>query len=365
MDRNSEVLNQYDFKIYNISRARGGFLIDTDSGYKLVKKTDNNIGKILFEHSIKEHLYSLGNEMVDIIICNKDGNIITYDKDETPYIIKKWFQAEPCEFTDLYHIKLAAMNLGLLHSNLSNIKIKDVDRFDSTLYNTQYLIGENIINQFEKRNKELRRVRTYIKNKKQKNMFEITYYKNFEIFYKKAIEAQRRLCESSYYELYKKSIENLEICHGNYAYHNVLLDKSAINANNINQYENIYLKAADLNESMPLYMATTNFDKAYYGVQIADLYYFLRKVMEKNNWDLIYASELINSYDNQKKISKDEFELLYIMLLYPEKFWKVTNNYYNNKKSWVSNINIQKLNMICEQEEKKEQFLNVLEEYCN
>ena len=59
-------------------------------------------------------------------------------------------------------------------------------------------------------------------------------------------------------------------------------------------------------------------------------------------------------------IDKDDLKLLYVLLLYPEKFWKITNFYYNGKKSWVPQRNIQKLIGIQEQMEMKKQFLDCL-----
>jgi hypothetical protein len=109
------------------------------------------------------------------------------------------------------------------------------------------------------------------------------------------------------------------------------------------------------------YISTTNFEKSYIGLQICDLYQFVRKVMEKNDWDILYGSNIIEAYDRIKPISKAELNVLYLLLLYPEKFWKITNFYYNGKKSWVSGRNTQKLNIIGEQNAKKEMFLNKLE----
>jgi len=107
-------------------------------------------------------------------------------------------------------------------------------------------------------------------------------------------------------------------------------------------------------------MATTNFDKAYVGIQIMDLYHFMRKVMEKNDWDLDTGSMILDTYNNILPVDKEEQKLLYVLLLYPEKFWKITNFYYNGKKSWVPQRNIQKLIGIQEQTERKKQFLNCL-----
>jgi len=86
----------------------------------------------------------------------------------------------------------------------------------------------------------------------------------------------------------------------------------------------------------------------------------MRKVMEKNDWDIDIGSMILDNYTRVLPIDKDELKLLYVLLLYPEKFWKITNFYYNGKKSWVPQRNIQKLIGIQEQMEMKKQFLDCL-----
>lgn len=83
--------------------------------------------------------------------------------------------------------------------------------------------------------------------------------------------------------------------------------------------------------------------------------------MEKNDWDILYGNNIIEIYDRIRPISKDELEILYLLLLYPEKFWKITNFYFNGKKVWISTRNIQKLNSIGEQNPKRIIFLKKLE----
>ena len=49
------------------------------------------------------------------------------------------------------------------------------------------------------------------------------------------------------------------------------------------------------------------------------------------------------------------------MFLYPEKFWKIVNHYYNGNKSWVSEKSIGKLQSLIELEEKRQKFLSELQ----
>jgi Ser/Thr protein kinase RdoA (MazF antagonist) len=107
-------------------------------------------------------------------------------------------------------------------------------------------------------------------------------------------------------------------------------------------------------------LAVTNFDRAEIGIQVRDLYDFLRKVMEKNGWQAEFGKSLIDAYDRERKLEETERRVLYAMLLYPEKYWKLVNFYYNSRKSWVSSKNLEKLLRIRAQEEKRAYFLREL-----
>ena len=82
--------------------------------------------------------------------------------------------------------------------------------------------------------------------------------------------------------------------------------------------------------------------------------------MEKNNWSVELGKAVMDSYNEVKALSKEEYQTLYVLLLYPEKFWKVTNYYFNNKKSWISKRNIQKLTSQQQQMPLKADFLKEL-----
>ena len=106
--------------------------------------------------------------------------------------------------------------------------------------------------------------------------------------------------------------------------------------------------------------ATAHFEKAVYGLQVYDLYQFLRKALEKNDWQVALGEKILASYENVRALSKDEKKLLFTLLTYPEKFWKVTNYYYNARKSLIPQKNAEKLLILLNQQEKKRLFLRSL-----
>ena len=357
-DRIQEALKKYHLKIYNIYRARGAFLLETDCGLKLFKCFEGTRNRALFEDKVKEHLYRLGHNNIDLFVRTIDNEIIAEDSAGYKYIMKNWFWGEECNLKELSQIEAAAANLAKLHNLLRDVPF--------TKEQMEYSVSDNLYETFNKRNRELKRVRAYIRDKRQKNEFEISYMNYYKDFYEQGLLATKRLASSSYPSLINEAVKHRMVCHGNYNYHNIIMIKNKAEAINktyvppgwINKHP---LTITDLNECGKSMIATTNFEKAHIGLQITDLYQFIRKVMEKNDWDILYGSNIIEAYDRVKPISKGELNMLYILLLYPEKFWKITNYYYNGKKSWVSTRTIQKLNSIGEQNCKKEVFLQKLE----
>ena len=63
---------------------------------------------------------------------------------------------------------------------------------------------------------------------------------------------------------------------------------------------------------------------------------------------------------NDGKLCREEKQLLHVLLLFPEKFWKVSNHYSNSHKAWVSGRDIEKLNRLIAAEPAREHFLENL-----
>ena len=66
-------------------------------------------------------------------------------------------------------------------------------------------------------------------------------------------------------------------------------------------------------------MAVTNFEHMRVDIQVRDLYYFMRKAMEKNHWKLKTGQKILESYESVRRLSDEEREYVGLCLAYPEK----------------------------------------------
>ena len=117
------------------------------------------------------------------------------------------------------------------------------------------------------------------------------------------------------------------------------------------------------NADKKIRLATIGFDKFYVGNQLNDLYHFIRKTVEKNNYSFEVMREILENYDKIFKLRKKDLEYIYILYLYPEKFYKLSNQYINAPKNWISPKMMEKMGKIIDEESKKQTLLGKLHRY--
>ncbi len=321
-DKLEEVIRQYPVQVRGKKRTRGAILLDSDQGMLLLKEYNVSPARIEFEEKLKAHLELQGYSRVDVTRKNRNGEYRTRDNYGNYWVIRQWYTGEECNIRDETAVQRGAAHLGRLHRLLQIPGQKEEAFYQS----------EGIPQEMERHNREMKRVRSYIRSKKKKNEMEICLLNSFPIFYQQACMAQTLLQDSDYEQLWEDTLRQGRVRHGNYTYHNILFSGEEI--------------------------ITTSFERAEIGIQVVDLYGFLRKVMEKNGWNWELGSQLIAAYQGERPLESREKKLLYILLLYPQKYWKLVNFYYNGRKSWLPAKNLEKLMRIRGQEEERVKFLN-------
>ena len=103
-----------------------------------------------------------------------------------------------------------------------------------------------------------------------------------------------------------------------------------------------------------------HYEQLRYDMPVSDLAKFMRKILEKNQWEISLGLEMLDAYDQERTLSYAEKWQLYYRLAYPEKFWKIANHYNNSRKVWVSGRDIEKLSKMQTQEKQRKQFLEIL-----
>lgn len=329
-EKSLEFFEKYEITVTGTARTRGAFRVDTECGPKLLLPYSGSEQRAVFEQSVLAKLSDAG-FFVDGYVANKEGAYVTKDEYEEPFLMKDWYYGEECNVRKPDQAILAVRHLAALHNALAGVAVSAEELPGA--------VQKSLPELFEKRNRELRRVRSFIREKKRKAYFETVYINTFPEFYEKAEAALARAKELGCDEVLEAAVREGRVCHGTYTHHNLLV----------------------LHDGS---FATVNFDKACLGVQITDFYLFFRKLMEKTGWDRRLAESLIEAYTSVRRVGKAEWQVFYLLLSYPEKFWKITNSYNNGKKSWIPQKTTEKLLAVKEQEKEKEALLRDVVAYC-
>nr|WP_177297679.1 CotS family spore coat protein [uncultured Blautia sp.] len=315
-DYGFSTLTQYQLTVRTTARTRGGLLCQTDQGPFLIREMKGSEKKLLRQQELLVRLQETGSK-VDTYFPNKEGELISCDKDGIPYTLQRWFEGRECDTRSKEEVLTAVRGLAVIHKEMQ-LPVE-----------TDYMEGD-LSDEYRRHNQELRKIRRFIRKKGPSSIFEKEYLRVVEWFLERAESAEQRLKNSSYQQLRKEVAASGKVCHGEYNQHNVLILKRGI--------------------------AITGFSHWCFGIQVGDLYRFMRKILEKYNWDPELAEKMLKAYDEINPISEKEWENLKLRFCYPDKFWKLSNYYYTHKKAWISEKNTEKLQTLIAQRNKWDNF---------
>ena len=317
-DRGISVLEQYGLEAKSTYRGRGALICDTQAGLVQIREYNGSPRKLGYQAKLLEIVSTRNQISVDSLLPNQEGAYVSADKDNIPYVVKRWYEGRECDTQSMKDIKRSVTALASLHKTMK------------MPVQTHY-VKEPLLMEYERKNRELRKIRKFVCQKRRKNDFELRYLDSIACYLWHAEEAQRRLNCSDYEDLRCRSLETGDVCHGEYNQHNVLM--------------------------LAQNTAVINFDRWHYDVQMEDLYQFMRKILEKHNWDLEMGRQMLLAYHEEKPMNVQELENLRIRFAYPEKFWKLANYYYSHSKAWISEKNLEKLEKLIAQHDNWMNFV--------
>lgn len=320
------ILEQYNIDVKNTRKVRDAILCETQQGLFLVKEMRISEKRLSVLEYLSEHLRRQGIENIDWILKNKENQLFSVSEEGTRYFLKKWFPGKECDIHKEKDVLDAVVNLTKIHHAFQKLEPVDED--------VPVSVGNDLREEYFRHNREMKKVRSFIRERVKKGGFENTFLKHFDEMYECADAALERLCASDYGRLYNECLEEHTLVHGDYNYHNILMTYAGI--------------------------ATTNFEHAEVNIQITDFYYLLRKVMEKNHWDAKLGGRMLECYQKYHPLKREEMECIAIWLAYPEKFWKAANSYYRSRKAWIPAKNLEKLELVITQSEEKRRFLETI-----
>ncbi len=318
------VLNRYPLTVRGTRKVRGALLCDTSDGWYLLQEYRGSEKRLEREAQILSFVTEKGGCLADNLMADQEGKFLNRNEDGTCYILKRWYLLSECNVNNKNDLYQALRLLAKLHLLLRQLpKEEEICRKEPSLCEL-----------YEKHTKELHRVRAYLLRKKKKTPIEECIMKSFPKMYEQAKSAVRHLGESDYKKLAEEAETEGRVYHGAWHQHNILIGGGQI--------------------------ASVNYEHFGVGIQLNDLYHFMRKILEKHNWNTELGLAMLHEYQRILPLSQAERFVLYTMFEYPEKYWKQINFYFNGNKSWISARSIEKIQSAVGQYEAREHFLKCL-----
>lgn len=324
-DRALELLGQYDIEVVRTRKGRGSIVCDTPDGCLIFKEYKGNDKRAQLQNKLLGRIAGEGKVRTERIIPNRDGELLARDGDGTAYILKTWQDGRECSIGERGECVQAVKLLARLHEAME-LPVEEAGDLAICPPEREY----------ERHNREIRKVRKYLKQKGQKQPFEVRLMESCDYFLEQALEVTEEW--KQYQEAFDrrdrgaKKAETISFCHGDYQYHNILMGPGG--------------------------WMVVNFEKCLADRPVCDLYLLLRKLLEKSNWQTAMGAELLQAYERERPLTAEDRIDLYYRMAYPEKFWKIANFYYNSGKAWIPGKNQEKLEKLTAQEKEKQRFLN-------
>lgn len=316
-----EVLQAYDLRVAEKMVFKDVFVLYTDRGVKCLKKVSYSEGELLFIFSAMEHLVQRGFTWLPRFTLAKNGKPFVKIRDGL-YFLSDWVPGRESDFHNPMDVQLSAKTLAQFHLAARGFHPLPGSTIREEWGTWVELWGERL--------SHLLQMKEIAANRKE--AFDHLFLKHVDFYYDLGVQALSALICSGYHGIVKEEQEVKAFCHHDYAYHNILI--------------------ADENKCYVI-----DFDYCCYEIQCYDLGDFILRNLRRSSWQVEKAMAILDTYDKVKPIRQEEMKVLYSMFAFPQRFWRISDNYYFARKEHDEKYFCHKLRKVVQQRQNKKEFL--------
>jgi spore coat protein I len=315
-----EIAENYGFDVKNCIQYKDSFLAITSAGRKLIKRIQFSPERLLFVHGAKEHLAAGGFTGIDRYMTTLSGDPF-FCFSGSLFVVTDFIDGRESSFESDADIRKASSALAGLHRASAGYIPPEGCKVQNEL--------GKLPGYFSKRLDDIRKMRKQAK--KGQSRFDQLFLRHADYFIDMGENALDRLSASNYKCLVERAAEERSFCHHDFTHHNVIIDSGKV--------------------------IIINFDFCCYELRVYDIANLIRRKMRKSGWDISKAGSILNEYGSISPLSRDELEIMRIILGFPQKFWRVVNRYYNSRRSWSEKIFIGRLQEVIDETGPFEAFI--------
>lgn len=329
-DRAVSLFEKYGITPEKTRKGRGSIIVQTEMGQLMLTEYSGPTRQLQMEYELLKALKGAYDRPLDSIHKTLEDDFYCVDYEGKKYILKDYVEGREMGVCDPLDVRRGADGLARLHLALRSVHFPAKEALCRQ--------ADNLMEDFERRSAELIRARNYMRKLPRRDDFELAFLENYDLFWEQTMLVHRFLDEDCLQSLAKRQLQEEMLIHGDCNQHNILVQEDGV--------------------------AVVNFERAGAHLQVKDLYLFMRKILEKNDWSFEVGENILSAYQTVLPLTREERIYLYARFLYPEKFWKVANGYLNRRKALPARRQQEKLLAALEKEEKRQLFLARWVEIC-
>lgn len=324
-DLDAKLFREFNLQVLDVIPLRSVFVLNTDKGKKILKKIDYSIDRLKYILKALEYISCKFNRIITFEKTIKGESYLNWG--DSVYVVLDVLNGRECEISNPVDVIIASQGLRELHE--ASYGIQEVfNKGDNTISYYQGLGAFPLV--LNKSLELLKSIKSQVNHYKYKNDIDKIFLRESDDFIKELEECISMIENSSYSDLCTH--KNLIVfCHNDLAHHNILIEEE---------------KAFFL-----------DFDYSSIDLRTKDLSNFIEKSIKGFDYDIEKAKNIINNYAPDGDISKEEYEIMYIMIKYPHDFVALCKNYYLKQKDWEEIVFLERFTKKVSYKEDKNLFL--------
>ncbi len=324
----SILVKQFGFKLRYVRKLKYMYICNTDNGLKLLKPLNCPLENIIFVNNIKNHLIQKDFNKIDSYYIAENG-LPYVISDSTPYVLTDYIDYKELDLSDQQSVTDGIKNIANFH--------KLAQGYNITSNNASTNTSINVSETFEKKLATLKQMKKKVSKQKSLVDFEVVFIKNYEYFYKNAVEAIEIINKYNINSLDTKANKNNMICHNKLKEDNILVNNNQI-----------YL---------------TNFEDIGTRHYIYDLASFINRYIRKQSVNCINMEDIIRVYNKINYIDKNNIPILYALIKFPDRYIDNCENFFQRRRNFTPICIINQIENIVELKDFQEEYIKNIKKY--
>ncbi|WP_160680276.1 CotS family spore coat protein [Clostridium sp. C8-1-8] len=335
-DLNIELFEKFSIEVEDLVPVRSVYILETSKGKKILKKIDYSVDRLDFITKSLDYIKRTFERALTIEPC-QDGNKCVQWQNGI-YTLLDLIEGRECAFSNVVDLSIGARDLAYLHKSSIGIaeEFKDkinLNKLEHYSANEKDVTLGHLPGYFNYALKDMEKLKIQVEGYKYKSEFDQYFLKDVD-YYIEEIKQCIELIEKIKYEDLCKEEDNIVLCHGDLAHHNILIKD-----------EEAYF---------------IDFDYCSIDLKVKDIEQLITKSIKNFAYDIEKYNAIIKAYSEVFPIREEEYKLLYILLKFPSDFYTAATDYYYKNKDWDEDVFLTRFINKLEFKEDREEFLKIL-----